>query len=210
MTPFASGEHTSSAALRGRRPLFLLADVKSDDAVDTDSQQNGTIRTSRPRTEIEEPDNDSADREDATDAIRELRKEVQLLSQTTSALGDKVSRMAEGIKELQDHVEYYQEVDVEIMDESLRDARRRLTVVEELSRKMEAAMRSDARKGIAEVREYVKQQKQQDGVHVENQVDDDDAKSTASVSLRAETLLQHLEDAGSDVGSVVSRASRFW
>ena len=97
--------------------------------------------------------------------------------------------MAEGIKELQDHVEYYQEVDIEIMDENLRDARRRLTVVEDRSRKMEAAMRSDARKGIAEVREYVKQQKQQDDVHVENQVDGDNAKSTASVSLRAETLL---------------------
>ena len=39
-------------------------------------------------------------------------------------------------------------------------------------------MRSDARKGIAEVREYVKQQKQQDGVHVENQVDDDDRAET--------------------------------
>ena len=207
MMLYASGEHTSSAASRSAFSFFAC---ECQEQMPSTRTANKTILTSRPRTEIEETNAESPTGDDVTDAVHELRKEVQLLSQTTSALGERVSRMAEGIKELQDHVEYYQEVGIEIMDENLRDARRRLTVVEDRSRKMEAAMRSDARKGIAEVREYVKQQKQQGGVHVENQVDDDDAKSTASVSLRAETLLQHLEDAGSDVGSVVSRASRFW
>ena len=37
---------------------------------------------------------------------------------------------------------------------------------------------------------------------------DDDAKSVTLAS--GDPVLQHLEDAGSDVGSVVSSASRFW
>ena len=80
------------------------------------------------------------------------------------------------------------------------------------TRKLESATRNETRKHIAEVRDYVKEQqeqKQYKDVHHVN-AKEDDVQSTTSHSMRAEGLMQRLEDAQSEVGTTVSYGPRFW
>ena len=85
-----------------------------------------------------------------------------------------------------------------------------LTDIDRRGRKLISSMRNDARDGIAEVREYVQQQKQKTNANVQCEVDDDDTRSTISATERAKALLMHFDDTATEVGSTVSTGPRFW
>ena len=143
------------------------------------------------------------------DMLAELhrqRDEISMLSQKAAASEERSYHMSSSIKELTaQHVDAMKQ-----MQDQLRDLQSRLVDLERMSRKIVRAMRNDAREGLAEVREYVQDQKQarqEDVKHVTTHMDDD--KSTVS-KVRANDLLKHWSDNASEVASVVSHGPRFW
>lgn len=144
-----------------------------------------------------------------SDMLAELRKqrdEISMLSQKAAAQEERSFQMQSTIKELKAQLH----VDMKELHDQLQDTRSRLKEVVKTTRKLDSASRNEARKQIAEVREYVVQeQNQQKEAHVEN-AREDDAQSTTSAAMRAEGLMQRLEEAQSEVGTTVSRGPRFW
>ena len=170
-------------------------------------------RTRAKAHEIEEP---QASIETATpgimrnaDLLVELRKqcdEISMLSQKAAAQEERSFQMQSTIKELKAQLH----VDMKELHDQLQDTKSRLKEVMRTTKRLESASRNEARKQIAEVREYVVQeQNQQKDAHVEN-AREDDAQSTTSETMRAEGLIQRLEEAQSEVGTTVSRGPRFW
>ena len=137
--------------------------------------------------------------------LRKQREEISLLSQKAAAAEERAFQMQSTIKELKAHLH----VDVKELYDQLQDTRSRLKEVVKTTRNLESASQNEARKHIAEVRDYVKEQKQHKDVHVVN-AKEDDAESTTSQTMRAEGLMKRLEDAQSEVGTTVSYGPRFW
>ena len=167
----------------------------------------------RANKEIEEP---QASIETATpgimrnaDMLNELRKQrddIAMLSQKAAAAEERAFQMQSTMKELKAQLH----VDMKELHDQLQDTKSRLKEAVKTTRKLESASRNEARKQIAEVREYmVLEQNQHKDAHVEN-AKEDDVQSTTSHSMRAEGLMQRLEDAQSEVGTTVSYGPRFW
>ena len=137
--------------------------------------------------------------------LRKQREEISLLSQKAAAAEERAFQMQSTIKELKAQLH----VDIKELYDQLLDTRSRLKVVVKTTRNLESASRNEARKHITEVRDYVKEQKQHKNVHVVN-AKEDNAESTTSQTMRAEGLMNWLEDAQSEVGTTVTYGPRFW
>ena len=137
--------------------------------------------------------------------LRKQREEISLLSQKAAAAEERAFQMQSTIKELKAHVQ----VDIKELNDRLQDTRSRLQAMVKTTRSLESASRNEARKSIAEVRDYVKEQMQHKDVHVVKANADDD-HSTTSKSMRAEAMMQQLEESRSEVGATISYATRFW
>jgi len=142
-----------------------------------------------------------------TDLLAELRKqrdEISMLSQKAAAQEERSFQMQSTIKELKAQLH----VDMKELHDQLQETRSRLKEVVKRTGNLESA----TRKHIAEVRDKVQElqeQRQHKDAYVEN-AKEDDVQSTTSHSMRAEGLMQRLEDAQSEVGTTVSYGPRFW
>ena len=140
--------------------------------------------------------------------LRKQREEISLLSQKAAAAEERAFQMQSTIKELNAQLH----VDVKELYDQLQDTRSRLKEVVKTTRNLESAARNETRKHIAEVRDKVQElqeQKRHKDVHLVN-AKEDDVQSTTSQNMRAEGLMQRLEDARSEVGTTVSYGPRFW
>lgn len=144
-----------------------------------------------------------------TDLLAELRNqrdEISMLSQKAAAHEERAFQMQSTVKELKAQLH----VDMKELYDQLHETRSRLKEVMRTTKSLESASRNEARKQISEVRDYVLQeQNQHKDAYVEN-AKEDDTQSTASHTMRAEGLMQQLEDAQSEVGTTVSYGPRFW
>ena len=143
------------------------------------------------------------------DMLAELhrqREDIAMLLQKAAAAEERAFQMQSTIKELKAQVH----VDIKELHDELQDSKSRVKEVVRTTKSLESASRNEARKQIAEVRDYVLQEQiQNKEAHVNSEVEDD-TQSIASQSMRAEGLMQRLEEARSEVGSTVSRGPRFW
>ena len=143
------------------------------------------------------------------DLLAELHKQrddIVMLSQKAAAAEERAFQMQSTIKDLKAQVH----VDIKELHDELQDTKSRLKEVVRTAKSLESASRNKARKQLAEVRDYVLQEQiQHQEAHVNSKVEDD-AQSVASQSMRAEGLMQRLEEARSEVGSTVSHGPRFW
>ncbi len=137
--------------------------------------------------------------------LRQQREEISLLSQKAAAAEERAFQMQSTIKELKAQLH----MDIKGLYDQVQDTRSRLKEVVKTTRNLESASRNEARKHIAELRDYVKEQKQHKDVHVVN-AKEDVVDSTTSQTMRAEGLMERLEDAQSEVGTTVSYGPRFW
>ena len=140
--------------------------------------------------------------------LRKQREEICLLSQKAAAAEERAFQMHSTVKDLKAQLH----MDVKELYDHLQETRLRLKEVVKTTRNLESASQNEARKHIAEVRDYVKEQqeqKQYKDVHHVN-AKEDDVQSTTSANMRAEGLMQQLEDAQSEVGTTVSYGPRFW
>ena len=88
--------------------------------------------------------------------LHKQRDDISMLSQKAAASEERAYHMSSSINELTaQHVDATKQ-----MQDQLRELQSRLVDVERMGRKMVRAMRNDAREGLAEVREYVQEQKQ--------------------------------------------------
>ena len=137
--------------------------------------------------------------------LRKQREEICLLSQKAAAAEERAFQMHSTVKDLKAQLH----MDVKELYDHLQETRLRLKEGVKTTRNLESASQNEARKHIAEVRDYVKEQKQHKEVHVVN-AKEDDVESTMSQTMRAEGLMKRLEDAQSEVGTTVSYGPRFW
>ena len=140
--------------------------------------------------------------------LRKQREEISLLSQKAAAAEERAFQMQSTIKELKAQLH----VDVKELYDQLQETRSRLKEVVKTTRKLESASRNEARKHIAEVRDYVQEQQEQKkhkDVHLVN-AKEDDVQSTTSQNMRAQGLMHLLEEARSEVGTTISYGPRFW
>ena len=97
-------------------------------------------------------------------------------------------------------------VDIKELHDELQDTKSRLKEVVRTAKSLESASRNEARKQLAEVRDYVLQEQiQHQEAHVNSKVEDD-SQSVASQSMRAEGLMQRLEESTERGG--INRESR--
>ena len=109
-----------------------------------------------------------------------------MLSQKAAAAEERAFQMQSTIKELKEQIHMVMK---ELQDQ-LQETRSRLKEVIRTTKSLESASRNEARKQIAEVREYVLQeQPQRKRAYVEN-AKEDDVQSTTSHTMRAEGLMQ--------------------
>eukprot|EP00322_Chrysochromulina_rotalis_P020490 CAMPEP_0115827386 /NCGR_PEP_ID=MMETSP0287-20121206/15_1 /TAXON_ID=412157 /ORGANISM="Chrysochromulina rotalis, Strain UIO044" /LENGTH=187 /DNA_ID=CAMNT_0003280537 /DNA_START=465 /DNA_END=1028 /DNA_ORIENTATION=- len=140
--------------------------------------------------------------------LRKQREEISLLSQKAAAAEERAFQMQSTIKELKAQLH----VDVKELYDQLQETRSRLKEVVKTTRNLESASRNEARKHIAEVRDYVQEQQEQKkhkDVHLVN-AKEDDVQSTTSQNMRAEGLMHLLEEARSEVGTTISYGPHFW
>ena len=140
--------------------------------------------------------------------LRKQREEISLLSQKAAAAEERAFQMQSTIKELKAQLH----MDIKGLYDQVQDTRSRLKEVVKTTRNLESAARNETRKHIAEVRDKVQElqeQKRHKDVHLVN-AKEDDVQSTTSQNMRAEGLMQRLEDARSEVGTTVSYGPRFW
>jgi uncharacterized protein (DUF342 family) len=137
--------------------------------------------------------------------LQRQREELTMLMQKTAVFEERAFHLAAALKELT----ALHKQDVSSLQEELQKTRSQLTDVDRRGRKLISSMRNDARDGIAEVREYVQQQKQEKNANVKREVDDD-TRSTISATDQAKALLMHFDDTATEVGSTVSAGPRFW
>lgn len=142
------------------------------------------------------------------DLLAELHKqrdEIALLAQKAAAAEERAFHLAASLKELQQH----HQQDVSSLQEVVATERQRLNEIERHGRRLFKTIRNQIRDDRSADRAYVETLQEQAGVHVKRNVEDD-THSTTSETMRAESLLQSLEEARSEVGSVVSHGPRFW
>lgn len=142
--------------------------------------------------------------------LRSQREEIVMLAQRAAAAEERAYNLAATLRWLQDE----HKKDVTSLQEAVSEAKHRLGDVEKHGRRLFKSMRNHLRTEREQQRETeeIEQQEPQNDEDVKIQVDEDSRSTVSSVSskMRAEALVQHLDDARSEVGSTVSRGLRFW
>ena len=142
------------------------------------------------------------------DLLAELQKqrdEIAILSQRVAASEERADNMSATLRWQQEQ----HHKDVSHLAEVVATEKQRLTQVKQHGERLFKTMRNQMREARSREIAYVESQEDEAGVQVQRDVDDD-SQSTVSTLSRAEMMTQQLEDARSEVGSVVSHGPRFW
>ena len=140
--------------------------------------------------------------------LQKLRDQVALLAQKSAAAEERTFHLAASVKDLKQQQQQQQQ-DVSSLQAVVSTERQRLNEVERHGRRLFKTIRNQIRDDRSADRAFVEALQKQAGVHVKHNVEDD-TRSTTSEIMRAESLVQSIGDAQSEVGYVVSHGPQFW